>query len=106
MDAFEIMCIVIMAIGASIMFWNLCGLIAVRFKQKAYWQQYRTQASIAAMQGMLANPQTFEQIDHDERYKEIRGDDKVQLVAMASVMYADVLIEELQKKEGGGDADV
>lgn len=63
-------------------------------------EQARVQASIAAMQGMLANPQTFEQIDHDERYKEIRGGDKVQLVAMTSVMYADALIAEIQKKMG------
>lgn len=64
------------------------------------WQQVRIQAAMYAMQGMLANPQTFEQIEHDERYKEIRGGDKVQLVAMASVMYADALVAELQKKGG------
>lgn len=60
-------------------------------------QQVRIQASIAAMQGMLANPQTFEQLDHDERYKDIRGGDKLQIVAIASVMYADALIAELEK---------
>ena len=62
------------------------------------WEQIHIQAAIAAMQGMIANPQTFEQLDHDKGYKEIRGGDKSQIIAIASVMYADALIEELQKK--------
>jgi hypothetical protein len=61
------------------------------------WQHYRIQAAIAAMQGMIANPQTFEQLDHDKGYREIRGGDKSQIVAIASVMYADALIKELKK---------
>lgn len=64
-------------------------------------RQVRIQAAIAAMQGMLANPQTFEQLDHDERYKDIRGGDKFQIVAIASVMYANALDDELEK--GGND---
>ena len=64
------------------------------------WQQVHIQAAIAAMQGMIANPQTFEQLDHDKVYKEIRGGDKSQIIAIASVMYADALIAELQKKGG------
>jgi len=67
-------------------------------QERWYWKDKHIQAAIAAMQGMLANPQTFEQIEHDERYKEIRGGNKVQLVAIASVMYANALITELQKK--------
>ena len=66
------------------------------------WQHYRIQASIAAMQGMLANPKTFEQLEHDERYKDIRGGDKLQIVVIASVMYGYTLVEEL-KKRGGQD---
>ena len=62
------------------------------------WQHYRIQAAIAAMQGMIANPQTFEQLVRDKGYKEIRGGDKSQIIAIASVMYADALIAELQKK--------
>ena len=77
------------------------GHFAGSLKQSTVdWQHYRIQAAIAAMQGMLANPQTFEQLEHDERYKDIRGGDKLQIVAIASVMYADALIEELKK---GGD---
>lgn len=63
------------------------------------WQQVRIQAAITAMNGMISNPQTFEQLDHDDGYKAIRGGDKSQIVAIASVMYADALIEELQKKQ-------
>ena len=61
------------------------------------WQHYRIQAAIAAMQGMIANPQTFEQLDHDKGYQEVRGGDKSQIIAIASVMYADALIAELKK---------
>ena len=53
------------------------------------------------MQGMIANPQTFEQIEHDKGYKEVCGGDKTKIVAIASVMYADALILELKK--GGED---
>lgn len=49
------------------------------------------------MQGMIANPQTFEQLDHDKGYQEIRGGDKSQIVAIASVMYADALVVELKR---------
>lgn len=64
------------------------------------WQQVRIDAAIAAMQGMLTNPQTFEQIDHDEGYKEVCGGDKTKIVAKTSVIYADALVAELQKKGG------
>ena len=67
------------------------------------WQHYRIQASIAAMQGMLANPKTFEQLEHDERYKDIRGGDKLQIVVIASVMYGYTLVEELKKRGGQDD---
>lgn len=69
----------------------------LEFQHKIDWQQVRIDAAIAAMQGLISNPQTAEQIDHDERYKEIRGGDKTQLVAIASVMYADALVAELKK---------
>lgn len=67
--------------------------------QDAYWQQARIQAAIAAMQGMLANPQTFEQIDHDKGYKEVCDGDKTKIVARASVMYADALTAELKRSD-------
>ena len=66
------------------------------------YNQVRIQAAIAAMQGMISNPQTFEQLNHDDGYKAIRGGDKSQIVAIASVMYADALVEELKK---GGNND-
>lgn len=72
--------------------------VAEMNRERESWNHYRNQAAIAAMQGMLTNPQTFEQLDHDERYQNIRGGDKTQLIAIASVMYADALIAELQKK--------
>lgn len=62
-----------------------------------YWNDKRIQAAIAAMQGMIANPQTFEQLDHDKGYKEVCGGNKSQIIAIASVMYADALIAELKK---------
>lgn len=65
------------------------------------WKHYRIQAAIAAMQGMIANPQTFEQLVHDKGYKEVCGGDKSQIIAIASVMYADALVAELKK--GGED---
>jgi hypothetical protein len=75
------------------------GQFSASLKQSTVdWQHYRIQAAIAAMQGMLANPQTFEQLEHDERYKDIRGGDKLQIVAIASVMYGYTLVEELKKK--------
>jgi len=66
------------------------------FSNTIDWEQVYIQAAIAAMQGMLANPQTFEQIDHDEGYKEVCGGDKLKIVAKASVMYADALVAELK----------
>lgn len=63
------------------------------------WQHYRIQAAIAAMQGMLANPQTFEQIDHDKGYKEVCDGDKTKIVARASVMYAYALTAELKRSD-------
>lgn len=63
-----------------------------------YWQDVRERAAIAAMQGMIANPQTFEQLANDKGYEKIRGGDKSQIIAIASVMYADALIAELKKK--------
>ena len=63
------------------------------------WQQAHIKAAIAAMQGMLANPQTFEQIDHDKGYKEVCDGDKTKIVARASVMYADALTAELKRSD-------
>lgn len=68
-----------------------------KINEPVNWQHYRIQAAIAAMQGMIANPQTFEQLDHDKGYQEICGGDKSQIIAIASVMLADALISELKK---------
>lgn len=68
-------------------------------QEKWYWKDKHIQAAIAAMQGMLANPQTFEQIDHDERYKEVCSGDKTKIVAKSSVMYADALVAELKRSD-------
>ena len=68
-------------------------------KEREYWQQVHIQAAVAAMQGMLANPQTFEQIDHYKGYKEVCDGDKTKIVARASVMYADALVAEIKRSE-------
>ena len=74
--------------------------VAAMNKEYEYWQQVHIQAAIAAMQGMIANPQTFEQLVHDKGYQEVCGGDKSQIIAIASVMYADALVAELK---GGQD---
>ena len=79
--------------------WYTMGEIELIEGNEPDRQQTRIQASIAAMQGMLANPQTFEQIDHDEGYKEVFCGDKTKIVAKASVMYADALIAELKRSD-------
>lgn len=55
-----------------------------KLEENQYWQQVRFQAAIAAMQGMMANP--------DPR---IYWDD----VPKAAVGYADALVEELKKEK-------
>lgn len=62
-----------------------------------YWKTLRTQAAIAAMQGMLSNPDTFNQYANNKAYgKKIGSIEKV--IALASVMYADALIEQLKEE--------
>jgi len=56
--------------------------------QDAYWQHYRIQAAIAAMQAELSNPNnTF-----------MMCEDKRTIIVRRSVGYADALIEELKKR--------
>lgn len=62
----------------------LCELRDLKKERADYWGKLRHQAAIAAMQGMMANP--------DPR---IYFDD----VPKAAVNYADVLVEELQKEK-------
>jgi len=57
------------------------------------WQQVRTQAAIAAMQGMLANPA-------HQKVQAESGEPFGYFYAMNAIMCADVLIAELQKKGG------
>lgn len=66
-----------------------------------YWKDKHVEAAIAAMQGMIANPQTFEQLANDKGYKEVCEGNKSQIIAIASVMYADALIAELKKENNG-----
>lgn len=58
------------------------------------WEALRNQAAIAAMQGMLSNTDTINQYANDEAYKNLGSITDV--VAKASVMYADALIEEIK----------
>ena len=62
--------------------------------EREYWQHYRIQAAIAAMQAELSNPNnTF-----------MMCEDKRAIIVRRAVGYADALIAELQKK-GGQDGD-
>ena len=63
------------------------------FPNEAYWKHYRIQAAIAAMQGMLANPEY-------QKVQVASGEPFGYFYAMNAIMCADVLIEELQKKGG------
>jgi len=64
------------------------------------WQQVRIQAAIAAMQGQLANDESVKQMI--ETLDIVALPDKTKaymnLVARSSVMLADALVAELQKK--------
>ncbi len=55
------------------------------------WQGVRIQAAIAAMQGMLANPELMENTEWDGRNYRWKIEQK-------AVLYADALIEELKKR--------
>lgn len=65
------------------------------------WQHYRIQASIAAMQGQLANDESVKQMIETLDYASLPDKTKayMNLVAQSSVMLADALISELQKKQ-------
>ena len=66
------------------------------------WQQVRIQAAIAAMQGQLANDESVKQMIETLDYTSLPDKTKayMNLVAQSSVMLADALIAELQKKGG------
>lgn len=67
--------------------------IAEMNKEREFWQHYRIQTAIAAMQGMLANPEHHKtQIESGVPYS--------YFYAVNAVMCADDLIAELQKKGG------
>lgn len=53
-----------------------------------HWQDVRERAAIAAMQGMLANPELLDESSLDYRVK----------IEMASVGYANELVERLKNK--------
>ena len=65
------------------------------------WQQVRIQATIAAMQGQLANDESVNQMIESFDYASLpdKTKDYMNLVAQSSVMLADALISELQKKQ-------
>ena len=65
------------------------------------WQHYRIKAAIAAMQGQLANDESVNQMIETLDYASLPDKTKayMNLVAQSSVMLADALIEELQKKQ-------
>ena len=66
--------------------------IAEMNKEQEYWQHYRVQASIAAMQGMLANP-AYQKVQVES------GEPFGYFYAMNAKMCADILIAELKGGE-------
>ena len=56
-----------------------------------HWQDVRERAAIAAMQGMLANPELMQATDWDGREYKWK-------IEKQAILYADALIEELKKK--------
>ena len=67
--------------------------------QDAYWQHYRIQAAIAAMQGLISGGiHTSSTI----RLAQERGQSGTEFIAQMATEFADDLIAELQK-EGGQD---
>ena len=54
-----------------------------------YWEQLRHQAAIAAMQGLLANPELLDKISLDYKIT----------IERASVGYANELVEQLKKEK-------
>ena len=66
------------------------------------WEEARINAAIAAMQGQLANDESVKQMIETLDYASLPDKTKayMNLVAQSSVMLADALIAELQKKGG------
>ena len=66
------------------------------------WEQVRIQAAIAAMQGQLANDESVNQMIETLDYSSLPDKRKayMNLVARSSIMLADALVAELQKKGG------
>ena len=56
--------------------------------EEAHWQDVRERAAIAAMQGMLANPEFIDEISLDYRTA----------IERIAIGYADALVEGLKKK--------
>lgn len=81
--------------------WYTMGEIELIEGNKPDWQHYRIQAAIAAMQGQLANDESVKQMIETLDYVSLPDKTKayMNLVAQSSVMLADALIAELQKKQ-------
>ena len=70
--------------------------VAEMNKEREYWQHYRIQAAIAAMQGMLANETHSASVGIIAKED---GKSNTEVMAEAAVQLADALIAELQKKQ-------
>lgn len=71
--------------------------------QDAYWQHYRIQAAIAAMQGMVISDAYCSEEPVGPAYQIKRRKWAPARIAQEAVAYADFLIAELQKKGGQDD---
>lgn len=77
--------------------------VAEMNKEREYWQHYRIQASIAAMQGLISGGiYTSSTI----RLAKERGQSGTEFIAQMATEFADDLIAELQKKGGKDDSNV
>lgn len=64
-----------------------------RDRMFSHWNELREKAAIAAMQGILSNP------EHRLDYDNGEGDNVLPAIAIVSVKCADALVEELKKNK-------
>ena len=65
-------------------------------KEREYWQHYRIQAAIAAIQGLVSNEI---HLNHADKVAEEKGINTSTFLAKCAIDIADALVAELQKKQ-------
>ena len=72
-------------------YWDFEPIETTTEVDNKHWQDVRERAAIAAMQGMLANPELMENTDWD-------GRDYRWKIEQQAIFYADALVEQLKKE--------